>query len=83
MIGMARQLTEVGGYPVVLSQGGSGAGLPRTPRQTFTIDFDILTRSDTLFKVANVYSDLSWHNWIAAHNKFYGGHGDGNATTSG
>ena len=83
----ARVLTRklrIDNYPVYLSRWTPGAQhAEREADQGRVIHFDDLTRSDTLHEIPNQYGDLKWTNWIATHQKLYGGVGYINNTTSG
>lgn len=70
-------------YPVVASQLPAVA-IPhaRSRPSARTIGFDDLTTSDTLYEVPNGYAGLNWRNWVATHQKLYGGDGYVNATVS-
>ncbi|MBL9203835.1 MAG: hypothetical protein JNN01_02020, partial [Opitutaceae bacterium] len=68
--------------PVVVSRVAADAAPPPLPISGLA-NFDTLTPSDTLYEVPNGYVGLNWHNWVAAHQKFYGGLGYVNGTVSG
>jgi hypothetical protein len=79
---LARDVT-VGAYSVVASRFPVAATMHTSPRpQVRTIGFDDLTPSDTLYEIPNGYAGMHWRNWVATHQKLYGGDGYVNAAVS-
>jgi hypothetical protein len=68
--------------PVVLSSIGPTLGAADIKRTDRKADFDTLTTSDTLYEIPNGYAGLNWTNWVATHQKYYGGAGYVNAALS-
>jgi hypothetical protein len=79
---LARTVT-LAHYPVRLSRIVLDSEYSSAGQYDKVIDFDGLTTSDTLYEIPNAYGELQWYNWVATHQKFYGGQGYINSTTSG
>lgn len=68
--------------PVVLASIDASTGAAEEKSARRKVDFDTLTTSNTLIEIPNGYARLNWTNWVAVHQKFYGGAGYVNAAVS-
>ncbi len=80
---LTRRVVKLSNYPVIFSTVIPHRQYANRELENKRIGFDDLTQSDTLYEIPNGYANLNWHNWIATHHKFYGGHGYINGTVSG
>lgn len=79
---VATRRVRVDAYPVELSTVVPGAVVPDARPVLHRADFDTLTSSDTLHEIQRGYAGLDWINWVASHQKLYGGPGIVNGTVS-
>jgi len=80
---LTKRVVKLLNYPIVVSTLIPGQHYANGERGTKLVGFDDLTHSDTLYEIPNAYGELDWQNWIATHQKYYGGYGYINGATSG
>jgi len=79
----AKRAINVSGTPVVLSEIVLGQPESEIVSNTRTLGFDDLIITRSILELPTGYGDVSWHNWVATHNQYYGGQGYVNNTMSG